>query len=204
MALLTAILVSAGARAAIAAPVQIVVLGDSLSAGYMLPQDAAFPVVLEKALRRDGLDVEVANAGVSGDTATGGLERLDWAVPDGVQGVILELGANDMLRGLDPARTQAALDQIIARLKARNIPVLLAGMLAAPSLGREYGEKFNAIYPALAAKYGLTLYPFFLQGVAGHPELNLSDGMHPNRQGVELMVQSILPTVKAFVAGLRG
>jgi acyl-CoA thioesterase-1 len=188
MALLTAILVSAGARAAIAAPVQIVVLGDSLSAGYMLPQDAAFPVVLEKALRRDGLDVEVANAGVSGDTATGGLERLDWAVPDGVQGVILELGAND----------------IIARLKARNIPVLLAGMLAAPSLGREYGEKFNAIYPALAAKYGLTLYPFFLQGVAGHPELNLSDGMHPNRQGVELMVQSILPTVKAFVAGLRG
>jgi acyl-CoA thioesterase-1 len=170
----------------------------------MLPQDAAFPVVLEKALRRDGLDVEVANAGVSGDTATGGLERLDWAVPDGVQGVILELGANDMLRGLDPARTQAALDQIIARLKARNIPVLLAGMLAAPSLGREYGEKFNAIYPALAAKYGLTLYPFFLQGVAGHPELNLSDGMHPNRQGVELMVQSILPTVKAFVAGLRG
>jgi acyl-CoA thioesterase-1 len=184
-------------------PIQIVVLGDSLSAGYLLPQDAAFPTVLEKALRAEGLDVDVANAGVSGDTARGGLERLDWAVPDGTQVVILELGANDMLRGLDPARTQDSLDQIITRLQARKIRVFLAGMLAAPSLGKEYVERFNAIYPRLAEKHGLPLYPFFLDGVTGNRSLVMDDGLHPNRAGVELMVRSILPALKGFLESIR-
>jgi acyl-CoA thioesterase-1 len=179
------------------------VLGDSLSAGYLLPQDAAFPTVLEKALRADGLDVDVANAGVSGDTARGGLERLDWAVPDGTQVVILELGANDMLRGQDPARTEDSLDQIIKRLEARKIRVFLAGMLATPSLGREYVEKFNAIYPRLAEKHHVPLYPFFLEGVTGNRSLVLDDGLHPNRAGVELMVRSILPALKSFLESIR-
>jgi acyl-CoA thioesterase-1 len=180
-------------------PIQIVVLGDSLSAGYLLPQDAAFPAVLEKALRAEGLNVDIANAGVSGDTARGGLERLDWAVPEGTQAVILELGANDMLRGQDPARTKDSLDQILTRLQARKIPVFLAGMLASPSLGRDYVERFNAIYPSLAEKHGLPLYPFFLEGVTGNRALVLEDGLHPNRAGVELMVRSILPALKTFL-----
>ena len=180
----------------------MVVLGDSLSAGYLLPQDAAFPTVLERALRAEGLAVEVTNAGVSGDTSRGGMERLDWAVPEGTQAVLLELGANDMLRGIDPAQTRNALDQIIARLKARGMRVFLAGMLASPSLGKDYGERFNAIYPELAKKHDIPLYPFFLAGVAGDRALNLDDGMHPNRKGVEVIVQSILPAVKSFLSGL--
>ena len=185
-------------------PIQLVVLGDSLTAGYLLPQQAAFPAVLEKALRSSGIDVDIANAGVSGDTARGGLERLDWAVPEGTEAVILELGANDMLRGLDPARTQDSLDQIITRLKARKIRVFLVGMLASPALGREYGETFNAIYPALAAKHGLPRYPFFLEGVTGNRALVLEDGLHPNRAGVEQMVRSILPMIRTFLDGIRG
>ena len=184
-------------------PIQLVVLGDSLSAGYLLPQEAAFPAVLEKALRGSGIDIDVSNAGVSGDTARGGLERLDWAVPEGTDAVILELGANDMLRGLDPARTQESLDQIITRLKARKIAVFLAGMLAAPSLGREYGETFNAIYPTLAAKHGLPRYPFFLEGVTGNRALLLDDGLHPNRAGVEQIVKSILPAIRTFLDSIR-
>ena len=182
---------------------QIVVLGDSLSAGYLLSQDAAFPTVLRRRCGRTVFNVDIANAGVSGDTARGGLERLDWAVPDGTQAVILELGANDMLRGLDPARTEDLLDQIITRLQARKIRVFLAGMLATPSLGREYGEKFNAIYPSLAEKHHLPLYPFFLEGVTGNQSLVLNDGLHPNRAGVELMVRSILPALKAFLESIR-
>ena len=199
-------LVLAGAQSPRAAdgPLQVVVLGDSLSAGYLLPQDAAFPVVLEKALRAEGLDVDVSNAGVSGDTARGGLERLDWAVPEGTQAVILELGANDMLRGFDPAQTKETLDQIITRLKARGVRVFLAGMLAAPSLGREYGEKFNALYPELAAKHQVPFYPFFLDGVTGNASLIVGDGMHPNRMGVELMVRRILPAVTAFLKSISG
>ena len=190
------------APARAAGPIQMVVLGDSLSAGYLLPQDAAFPAVLERALRAQGMAIEIANAGVSGDTSRGGLERLDWAVPEGTQAVLLELGANDMLRGIDPAQTQNALDQIITRLKARGVRVLLAGMLASPSLGKDYGDRFNAIYPELAKKHDIPLYPFFLTGVAGDRNLNLDDGMHPNRKGVEMMVQSILPTVTLFLSGL--
>ena len=190
------------ATASAAGPIHMVVLGDSLSAGYLLPQDAAFPSVLERALKAEGLSVEIANAGVSGDTSRGGLERLDWAVPEGTQAVLVELGANDMLRGIDPVQTKNALDQIITRLKARGIRVFLAGMLASPSLGKEYGERFNAIYPELAKKHAIPLYPFFLAGIAGDRALNLDDGMHPNRKGVETIVQSILPSVKLFLSGM--
>lgn len=187
------------ARAA-PAPVQFVILGDSLAAGYLLTQDAAFPTVLERALRDAGLSVEVTNAGVSGDTSRGGLERLDWAVPEGTHAVLVELGANDMLRGTDPAITKQALDQIVTRLKARGVKVMLAGMVASPSLGREFGERFDAIYPALSKLHDVPLYPFFLEGVAGQAALNLDDGIHPNRRGVEVIVRSILPSIKAFLS----
>ena len=183
-----------------AAPVRIVCLGDSLTAGYQLPADAAFPVVLEKALRAAGKNVEVANAGVSGDTSSSGLERLDWSVPDGTDIVILELGANDMLRGIDPKVTQTSLNTIMARLNVRRIRVLLAGMKATPSLGRDYSSRFNAIFPDLASKFDAPLMPFFLEGVSGHEPLQLPDQMHPNRKGVEVMVQHILPAVEAMLA----
>ncbi len=179
---------------------RVVALGDSLTAGYNLPSSAAFPAVLERALKARGHNVEIVNAGVSGDTASGGLERLDWSVPDGADGVILELGANDMLRGLDPAATRRALDAIIARLKARGIPVLLAGMYASRNLGADYVQRFDAIYRDLAAKHGLVLYPFFLEGVAGQRQLNLPDGLHPTAKGVETIVERILPTVESFLA----
>ena len=182
-----------------AKPVNMVALGDSLTAGYQLPGSAALPAALERRLRASGLDVRIENAGVSGDTATGGLERLDWAVGEGVDGVIVALGANDMLRAIDPAQTEKALSQIIQRLKDRRINVLLVGMLATPSLGREYVERFNAIFPALAARYGVSLYPFLLEGVAQNPKLNLADGIHPNREGVEVIAGSMQPIVAKFV-----
>ena len=187
---------------AVAAPktVQIVCLGDSLTAGYLLPPDAAFPVVLEKALKAQGLAVAVSNAGVSGDTSSGGLERLDWAVPEGTDIVILELGANDMLRGLDPKIPAQALETIIMRLKARNIRLLLTGMIAASNYGADYKARFDAIYPALAAKYSLPLYPFFLQGVSSTPGMTLPDGLHPTRAGVEVVVRGVLPLVKQILA----
>lgn len=183
-------------------PLRLVALGDSLSAGYGLPANAAFPAVLEKQLRAAGLAVEVANAGVSGDTSQGGLERLDWSVPDGTDGVILELGANDALRGVDPAVTEKALDTIITRLKARDIPVLLTGMYAPRNLGEAYYARFDAIYPRLAQKHGLVLYPFFLEGVAGDRRLNQPDLLHPTAEGIGVIVQSILPTVRRFIATL--
>ena len=187
---------------AAAKPVKIVALGDSLTAGYMLPADAAFPAVLEAALRRAGYDVAVTNAGVSGDTAEDGLARLDWSVPDGTDGVILELGANDMLRGLDPAHTRQTLDAILARLTARHIKVLIAGMQASPSLGADYGRAFDAIYPALAEKYQAPFYAFFLQGVTGDQSLELTDGLHPNRAGVQKIVAGLLPLTENFVQSL--
>lgn len=199
-ALLLVLSMGAGPAMAAGGPLQIVVLGDSLSAGYLLSQEAAFPAVLEKELRAAGVAVDVANAGVSGDTSRGGLERLDWAVPDGTQAVILELGANDMLRGTDPAQTRDALAKIIERLQTRGIKVMLMGMLASPSLGREYSGSFNAIFPDLAKTYGVPLYPFFLEGIAGDRALNLEDGMHPNKAGVERIVKGVLPSVKAFLA----
>jgi acyl-CoA thioesterase-1 len=181
-------------------PIRLVALGDSLSAGYGLPQEAAFPVVLERALKARGYAVEVANAGVSGDTTSGGLDRLDWSVPDGTDGVILELGANDMLRGIDPALARRNLEAIVARLKARNIPAMLAGMYASRNLGPDYVRKFDSIYPDIARKHDLVLYPFFLDGVAGERSLNLPDGMHPTARGIEIIVERILPTVESFLA----
>jgi len=178
---------------------RIVALGDSLTAGYLLATRDAFPTVLERALRAKGRKVEVHNAGVSGDTASGGLERLEWAVGEGADLVIVELGANDMLRGTDPAITKAALAKIITSLKARKAKVLLAGMVAAPGMGRDYETRFNAIYPQLAQEFSVPLYPFFLEGVAGDRSLLLSDGLHPNPQGVEIMVRNILPAVEALL-----
>lgn len=181
---------------------KLVALGDSLTAGYRLPGDSAFPAVLERELAKRGHGVSIANAGVSGDTATGGLDRVDWSVPDGTDGVILELGANDMLRGTDPAVTRKALDTIITRLKTRGIPVLLAGMRASANLGPDYIARFDAIYPDLAREYGLVLYPFFLEGVAGERGLNLDDGLHPNPKGVDRIVAGILPAVESFLGRL--
>lgn len=188
---------------AAARPLRIVALGDSLTAGYGLPAAAAFPAVLERALKARGHAVEIVNAGVSGDTASGGLERLDWSVPDGTDGVILELGANDMLRGTDPAVTRRALEEIVRRLKGRGIPVLLAGMHAVRNLGPDYVARFDAIYPDLAAREGLVLYPFFLDGVAGDDTLSLPDRLHPTAKGIERVVERILPSVEQFLARLR-
>lgn len=200
----TRALVSDEASSAPGRTIRLVALGDSLTAGYNLPQSAAFPSVLEAALRARGHAVEIANAGVSGDTASGGLDRLDWSVPDGTDGVILELGANDMLRGTNPDITRRALDTIVDRLKARNIPVMLAGMYSARNLGPDYVRRFDAIYPDLAEKHGLLLYPFFLDGVAGEPRLSLADGLHPSAEGVRVVVQRIVPTVESFLARLKG
>jgi acyl-CoA thioesterase I len=183
-------------------PIRLVAFGDSLTAGYGLPQEAAFPAVLERALKAKGYKVEITNAGVSGDTATAGLDRLDWSVPDGTDGVIVELGANDMLRGVDPAVPRKAIDTIVTRLKARGIPVLLAGMYASRNLGPDYIQKFDGLYQDIANRHGLVLYPFFLDGVAGERSLNLQDGIHPTAKGVEIIVARILPTVEKFLATL--
>lgn len=183
-------------------PIKMVVLGDSLSAGYGLPAAAAFPVRLQKALEAKGIKVDMVNAGVSGDTTSGGRERLDWSVPDGTDAVIVELGANDALRGVDPAVTRAALSDIITKLKARKIAVLLCGMLAPPNYGSDYAAKFNAIYPDLSKSLGVPLYPFFLDGVAADAKLNQADGMHPTAAGVDIVVKNILPSVEAFLGTL--
>ena len=183
--------------------IKVVALGDSLTAGYRLSGAAAFPVQLERALKAKGLAVEVANAGVSGDTSSGGLARLDWSVPPGTDAVILELGANDMLRGVDPKVTREALAEIVRRLKARNIEVLLCGMLAAPNLGPDYGRAFDAIYPELATANDLVFYPFFLEGIVTDPKLNISDGLHPTGEGVARIVSGILPKVEAMLARVR-
>jgi acyl-CoA thioesterase-1 len=184
-------------------PVKIVVLGDSLSAGFGLPVQSAFPTKLAAALKAKGIAAEIANAGVSGDTASGGLARLDWSVPDGTDAVILELGANDALRGIDPKVTQTALDGILSKLKARHIAALLAGMLAPPNMGADYGRDFNAIYPALAKSYDAVYYPFFLDGVAADPKLNQGDGMHPNAGGVDAIVARMMPKVEELIARVR-
>lgn len=191
-----------GAAAQERRPVRIVALGDSLTAGYLLPADAAFPAQLERALRKRGLAVSVTNAGVSGDTTGGGLERLDWSVGDGVDGVIVQLGANDMLRGLDPAIPERNLDAILTRLKARGVAALLAGMRAARNLGPDYAAAFDGLYPRLAARHGVPLYPFFLEGVAADPRLNLADGIHPTPEGVAVIVERMLPMVEDFARGL--
>jgi acyl-CoA thioesterase-1 len=192
-----------GARAADERPVKIVVLGDSLSAGFGLPADAAFPARLAQALKAKGIAVTVANAGVSGDTASGGLGRLDWSVPEGTDAVILELGANDALRGLDPKLTKAALDTILNKLKDRHIAVLLAGMQAPRNMGPDYVRAYDAIYPALASTHSVVFYPFFLDGVATDPKLNQSDGLHPNAAGVDVIVARMLPRVEELITAIR-
>lgn len=194
--------VPAYARAA-SRPMNIVAFGDSLTAGYGLAANEAFPAQLQRALEAKGVAVTVVNAGVSGDTTAAGLSRLDWSVPDGTDAVILELGANDALRGFDPAVTRKTLDAILHRFQERKIPVLLCGMLAPPNLGAEYGRAFNAIYPDLAAETGAILYPFFLTGVAADPKLNQRDGMHPTAAGVAAIVTRILPQVDELIARAR-
>jgi acyl-CoA thioesterase I len=184
--------------------IKIVVLGDSLSAGLGLSTSASFPEQLQKALKAKGIEVDMTNAGVSGDTSSGGRDRLDWSVPDGTDAVILELGANDALRGLDPKITRAALSDILTRLKARKIAVLLCGMVAPPNYGSDYAARFNAIYPDLAKSFDVPLYPFFLEGVAADAELNQADGMHPTAEGVEVIVKNILPAVQALLGAIPG
>lgn len=188
------------AQAASDAPVHIVALGDSLVAGYGLRTADAFPARLQKALAARGFAVEVGNAGVSGDTAADGLARLDWSVPEGTDAVILELGANDALRGIDPAATRKALAAILDRLRERRIAVLLCGMLAPRNLGTAYTTAFDAIFPDLAAAYNVLYYPFFLQGVAIDQALNQRDGMHPSAAGVDVIVSRILPKVEELIA----
>jgi acyl-CoA thioesterase-1 len=184
------------------APLKMVVLGDSLSAGYGLSGPDAFPAKLQKALKAKGIEVDMTNAGVSGDTSSGGRDRLDWSVPEGTQAVIVELGANDALRGTDPAVTRAALVDIVTRLKARGIAVMLCGMLAPPNYGADFAARFNSIYSDIAKSSGVPLYPFFLEGVAADAKLNQADGMHPTAEGVDIIVKNILPTVEAFLGSI--
>jgi len=185
-------------------PIKMVVLGDSLSAGLGLSASAAFPARLKQSLKIKGIDVDMINAGVSGDTSSGGRDRLDWSVPEGTDAVILELGANDAMRGTDPKVTRAALTDILARLKARKVAVLLCGMLAPPNYGSDYSARFNAIYPDLAKSFGVPLYPFFLEGVAADARLNQADGLHPTAEGVDVIVKNILPSVEAFLGAISG
>lgn len=182
----------------------IMVLGDSLVAGHGLPQGQAFPDILANKLAADGIDVTMINAGVSGDTTAGGLARLDWSLAENPSGAIIVLGGNDLLRGLDPKASHDNLDAIISRLKDRNVKILLAGMQAPRNLGADYAAEFDRIYPALAAKHDILLYPFFLDGVALMVDLNQPDGMHPNQAGVEVIAQKIMPMVKQLLDQLDG
>ena len=197
--LASAFAVSLPARAE---PVRIVGFGDSLMAGYGLDAGQSFPEKLQAALRAKGHDVVIENAGVSGDTTTGGLARLDWSIPQVTRLVILELGANDMLRGLAPDITRRNLDGMLTALNNRGIAVVLAGMRAAPNLGADFAANFDPIYPDLAASHGVLLYPFFLDGVAAERDLLLEDGMHPNAKGIDVIVERFLPIAEEALAKL--
>ena len=198
-AALLALLTLAFAAPASARTLKLVALGDSLTAGYGVPRGEAFPDQLQAALRAKGWDVTVVNAGVSGDTAEDGLARYDWAVSPDADALIVELGANDMLRGLPPEGTRKTLAAILDRAKAAHLPTLLAGMRAAPNLGADYDKAFDAVYPALAQEDGAILYPFFLEGVAGDPKLNQPDGLHPTAAGAAVIVNRILPAVEELL-----
>lgn len=180
--------------------ITLLALGDSLTAGLGLDPQQSFPAKLEAALKAKGRDVIVMNAGVSGDTTAQGAARLDWSLTDDVDAVLVELGANDALRGLPVKQAEVALDEILAKLKAKNLPTLVLGMRAPPNLGPEYGGEFENMYPALSAKHGAALYPFFLEGVAANASLNQADGMHPNARGVDEIVSRVLPDVEALLA----
>lgn len=179
--------------------IRLMVLGDSLTAGYGLPEKDAFPVKLQAALEKGGISAVVINAGVSGDTSAGGLARLDWALSDKPTHAIVELGANDALRGIDPKTTRRNLDAIVAKLQGAGVKVMLAGMYAPPNWGKDYEEDFRSIFPDLAKKYRIGLYPFFLDGVAAQRELNQPDGIHPNEKGVAIIVERILPSVRRLL-----
>ena len=196
-------MISTGAAAETGNVKRLLMLGDSLTAGYGLGPDETFPARLKVALHAQGLRVDIINGGVSGDTTRGGLARLDWALGTHPDAVILELGANDGLRGIPPQRIYANLARVLRRLKARDIPVLLTGMVAPPNLGREYGAEFNAVFPRLAERFQVRFYPFFLEGVAAKPGLNQKDGVHPNARGIEVIVQGILPLVTDLVKQLK-
>jgi len=195
-----ALLLLLAATPAVAA-MRILALGDSITAGYGLPPEEALPVKLEQRLKTDGFDVSVINGGVSGDTTAGGLARLDWALGDHPQYAIVALGANDALRGLDPAQADVNLDKILARLQAAGVKALLVGMRAPTNWGRTYQTQFDAIYPKLAAKYNVPLYPFLLEGVALDAKYNQGDGLHPNPAGVALIVEHLAPLVEAMLRG---
>ncbi|MDR6631737.1 acyl-CoA thioesterase-1 [Phyllobacterium sp. 1468] len=181
-------------------PLAVVGFGDSLMSGFQLPIQDSFTAQLEKALKDKGVNVTITNAGVAGETTTDGVSRLDWSVPEGTDLVILEFGANDALRGIDPAISEKNLSDILEKLKQRNVQVILAGMLAPPNMGNDYAEKFNAIFPRLAEKYDVPLYPFFLDGVATVKSLQLADGEHPNTEGVAKMVEGFLPLMEKTIS----
>lgn len=198
-----------GLTAAFALPVQadtirILGFGDSLMAGYGLPDEDAFPTRLEAALREAGHDVEVINAGVSGDTTAGGASRLAWSLSEAPDAAIVELGANDGLRGIPTQDTRRNLNAILMALAEKDIPVLFAGMLAPPNMGREYGAGFSEVFEDLSTEYDVIYYPFFLDGVAGDLALNQADGIHPNRAGVDILVERILPYAERLVARSKG
>jgi acyl-CoA thioesterase I len=198
-----ATVIAAASHAAAARTLHLVALGDSLTAGYGLPPGKAFPDRLEAALRAKGWDVTLINAGVSGDTAADGLARYDWSVPQDADALIVELGANDMLRGMKPDATKTTLAAILDKARAARLPTLLTGMRAAPNLGPDYGGEFAAVYTALVKTYGVQFYPFFLDGVASDPKLNQADGLHPNADGVEVIVQKILPSVETLLKQVK-
>ncbi len=200
LALVLAASAAINCHAVAADDVRLAVLGDSLAAGYGLAADEAFPAQLERRLRGLGVEMTVINAGVSGDTSAGGRARVDWVLGDNPTFIIIELGANDGMRGIDPVDMETNLAAIIERLHARGVSVMLAGMLAPPNLGRDYADEFNAVYPRLAGRYGVALYPFFLDGVAAEPELNQEDGIHPTADGVSVIVERILPHVLDWIA----
>ena len=205
-AIVTFYAANAPARAEAAQDKQEIVIlsfGDSLMAGYQIPIDKAFPAQLEAALREKGYRVRVVNSGVSGDTAANGLARLDWSLNEKVDGAIVEFGANDALRGIDPKVTEPSLDEILKTLKEKRIELLVAGMEAPRNWGKDYDDAFRAMYPRLAGKYGALLYPFFLKDVATVRSLNLADGLHPAPEGVAVMVRNILPDVEKLIARIR-
>ena len=204
MVVAAAVAVALPADRAQAEPVTIAALGDSLTAGFGLADEQAFPARLEAALAANGIEARVVNGGVSGDTTAGGLARLDWVLADDPDLVIVELGANDGLRGLDPAMTYENLDAILERLRAQNIEAVLTGMFAPPNFGSEYGAAFNGLFPRLASEHDIVFYPFFLEGVAAQPSLNQADGIHPNAAGIDVIVTGLTPYILTALQRLEG
>lgn len=198
-----AVLLLGLAAPAAAAEIKLLVLGDSLTAGWGLARYDGFPRQLERALKAKGRDVRVIDAGVSGDTTAGGAARVEWALAEAPQAAIVAIGGNDGLRGLVPATTKANMETIAGVLEKRGVKILIAGMKAPPNLGREYGAEFEAVFTDIAAKHRALLYPFFLEGVAANPTLNLPDGIHPTPQGVAIMVERILPLVERLLAAVE-